>query len=96
MKGKITMETRAYYYGDGTDNVVQLTEAQANASNKAMFYPVEEEKDSTGETQILVKTNLTREEIVHYNEAADILNVYLETHTVTYNDMEQPMLRPVK
>ena len=85
------METSAYYYGDGTDNVIHLTKDQADAANKALF---EEVVDSqTGEK--LYKTNLSRKEMNAYNAAADILNEYLADHEVSWTDQDVPILRPI-
>lgn len=87
------MTTFAYYYGDGTDNVVHLTKEQADATNKIRI--IETIEDPLNK-QFFVKTNLNDEEMKDYSAAADILNAYLEDHDVYYNDTDQPMLRPVE
>lgn len=64
------MFSKLYYYGEGTDHIVRLTEAQADAANKILLYPVE------GQPGVF-KTNLTDREMKHYNVAADKLNAYI-------------------
>lgn len=84
--------TRKYYYGDGTDHVVELTEEQANAIlNCQIIGDVIYGEDGS----FYVKTNLTDEELVHYNAGSGILNAYLQDHKVYWTDTEVPMLRPV-
>ena len=90
-KGK-TMETRAYYYGDGTENIVHLTEEQARVTNDIRITEMLEDP-FTGE--VTVKSNLSLAEMEVYNEAADLLNKYIETHDVYWNDQSVPMIRPV-
>ena len=86
------MTTRSYYYGDGTAHIVQLTEDQANAILKIRITEVIEDPITN---EVWVKTNLSEEEALRYSEAADILNEYLESHTVLQEDLEKPVLRPV-
>jgi len=87
------METSAYYYGDGTDNVVQLTEQQANAANNFRFTATRVDSENN---EMYGTTNLTQEEMVHYSAAAKVLNEYLADHEVYQVDTDSPILRPVK
>ncbi|QGJ88018.1 hypothetical protein SEA_AVAZAK_36 [Gordonia phage Avazak] len=88
------MTTSEYYYGDGTDNVVRLTEKQAWAVNNILI--IDTIVDHEDDESIYVKTNLNEEQMKDYSEAADILNAYLEDHDVFYENPDQPMLRPVE
>ena len=63
---------RAYYYGEGTNHVVKLTKAEADAVNKLRLYHVRDD---------IFEVNLNREEMKHYDSAATKLNRYLETAT---------------
>ena len=86
--------TKKYYYGEGTDHIIQLTEAEANAVNKIRIFEVKETPDGT-----YIRTNLDEKEMRIYNRAADKLNAYLEDHTViaTEEFLEtNDVLRPVK
>ena len=63
---------RQYYYGEGTDNVVMLTEAEADAVNKLRFIHVKDD---------LYMINLNAEEAKAYDSAAEKLNAYLALET---------------
>jgi len=89
LKGN-NMTNRAYYYGDGTDHKIWLSEAGANAVNKIRIFDIVETDEGT-----FVKTNLSEEEMKDYSEAADILNSYHEEFgAVPYTNLDIPMLRP--
>ena len=60
------------YYGEGTDHVVKLTKAEADAVNKIRLRHVRDD---------IYEVNLNREEQKHYDSAATKLNRYLETAT---------------
>lgn len=84
-----------FYYGDGTDNVVLLTDKQALALNSFKFYPVDSPEPNA--TRIRGYVDLADGcTMKDYSEGADILNKYLVDHTVFYNETDKPMLRPVK
>lgn len=86
------MFKKKFFYGDGTDHVVDLTQNQADAVNKMLVTEVIE-----GEGQeTLVRINLDEQELKHYNSAVDILNKYCAAHTVYYENTEEPILRPKK
>ena len=61
-----------YYYGEGTDNVVMLTEAEADAVNKLRYFHVKDD---------LYLVNLNAEEMESYESAAKKLNEYLALGT---------------
>ena len=63
---------RAYYYGEGTNHVVKLTKAEADAVNKLRLHHVRDD---------IYEVNLNRDELKHYDSAATKLNSYLETAT---------------
>lgn len=63
---------RKYYYGEGTDHIVKLTKAEADAVNKIRLHHVRGR---------IYEVNLNREELKHYESAATKLNRYLETAT---------------
>ena len=63
---------RAYYYGEGTNHVVKLTKAEADAVNKLRLRHVRDD---------IYEVNLNREEQKHYDSAATKLNSYLATAT---------------
>lgn len=86
--------TKKYYYGEGTDHVIKLTEAEANAANKIRILDMVENENGT-----FVRTNLNDEEMQSYDSAAEKLNKYLETNTVRATEeflASNDMLRPVK
>lgn len=86
--------TKNYYYGEGTDHVIKLTEAEANAANKIRILEMVENENGT-----FVRTNLNDEEMQSYSTAADKLNKYLETNTVHATEeflASNDLLRPVK
>jgi hypothetical protein len=90
------MFKKKYYYGEGTDNIVELKPAEADAVNKLRIKETDQ-KGPNGET--LFDTNLTDLEMTHYGRAADKLNAYLETHDVYATDEyleNNPILRPIK
>lgn len=83
--------SRNYYYGEGTDHVVKLTEAEADAANKIRIRHVRDD---------IYEVNLNREEQKHYDSAAIKLNRYLETATSPVMASEEflatnNVLRPV-
>ena len=84
-----------FYYGDGTDNVVSLTEKQALAVNSFKFYPVDSQESNVnrirGHAELADGCTMK-----HYNDATTILNKYLADHDVFYNETDKPVLRPVK
>lgn len=87
--------TREYFYGEGTDNVIRLTPAEASAVNKCRITNIRTNPDGS----MSVQMNLTDKEIRHYNRAADKLNEYNETHAVFARDdflENNDILRPVK
>lgn len=53
---------RNYYYGEGTDHVVKLTKAEADAVNKIRLRHVRDD---------IYEVNLNREERKHYDSAAN-------------------------
>ena len=63
---------RQYFYGEGTDNVVMLTKAEADAVNKLRLFHVKDD---------LYTTNLNTEELKAYDSAAEKLNAYLALGT---------------
>ena len=63
---------RNYYYGGGTDHVVKLTKAEADAVNKIRLRHVRDD---------IYEVNLNREEQKHYDSAATKLNRYLSIAT---------------
>ena len=63
---------RKYYYGEGTDHVVKLTKAEADAVNKIRLRHVRDD---------LYEVNLNLEERKHYDSAATKLNRYLAAAT---------------
>ena len=63
---------RQYYYGEGTDNVVMLTEAEADAVNKLRFFHVKPD---------VYVINLNAEEMEAYESAVKKLNEYLALET---------------
>ena len=82
---------RAYYYGEGTNHVVKLTKAEADAVNKLRLRHVRDD---------LFEVNLDRGELKHYDSAATKLNRYLETATTPVMASEEflatnNVLRPV-
>lgn len=74
--------TKTYYYGDGTDHEIQLTEREAAAVNKIRITVVDEKNG-------IVTTNLNRREMRDYTSAADKLNSYLEDHDVTAHCLDR-------
>lgn len=64
------MFTKLFYYGEGTDHKVRLTQAEADAANKIRIKIVDE---AAG----LFQTNLTDKEMRAYNSAAAKLNKYI-------------------
>lgn len=93
------MFKKKFYYGDGTDHVVKLTQKMADAVIKCRFKDVKvvgESQDGKDDI-VIMKTNLTREEMNHYNKGVSILNRYHDKHgAVTWKDESKPYLRPVK
>ena len=86
------MPTQRFYYGDGTENIVELTQAQADSVNNLRIGDTIETPDGT-------YVNLWFEgagDLDSYHEGAEILNKFLETHTVTWENTEVPVIRPVK
>lgn len=83
---------RKFYYGDGTDHIVELTQNQALAISEALISQVDAEDPTIVELTLPTGTS-----VEDYNEAADILNNYLDTASepVTYNDTSKPIVRPV-
>lgn len=71
--------TKTYYYGDGTDHEIQLTEREAAAVNKIAV----DEKNG------IFTTNLNRREMRDYTSAADKLNSYLGDHYVTAHCLDR-------
>ena len=63
---------RNYYYGEGTDHVVKLTKAEADAVNKIRLRHVRDD---------IYEVNLNSEEQKHYDSAATKLNRYHEIAT---------------
>ena len=61
---------RKYYYGEGTDHVVKLYKAEADAVNKIRLRHVKDD---------IYEVNLNAAERKHYDSAAQKLNSYLET-----------------
>lgn len=83
---------RKFYYGDGTDHVVTLTENQALAISESTFEAVEGSNPLQG--YLNLPDGCTIED---YNEAADILNDYHDEHgSVPWDDTSNPMLRLVE
>ena len=86
------MPTKQFYYGDGTENIVELTQAQADSMNNLRI-------DEFYETPVAMYATprfIGPGDIESYNEAADILNKFLETHTVTWSNTDVPAIRPVQ
>ena len=86
------MPTKQFYYGDGTENIVELTQAQADSTNNLRIEEVIETPEGTYANVGFVGPG----DIESYNEAAEILNKFLETHTVTWSDTDVPAIRPVQ
>ena len=83
---------RQYYYGEGTDNVVMLTEAEADAVNKICLIHIKDD---------LYMINLDSEEAKAYDSAAEKLNAYLAletTHVYASDEFlaENEIIRPVE
>ena len=83
---------RTYYYGDGTSNVLLLHDKMAAAVNKLRLFDVVEIRPGV----MYATINLNDDERGWYHAATIVLNKYLETHTVMYDDTDQDILRPVK
>ena len=82
---------RNYYYGEGTNHVVKLTKAEADAVNKIRIRHVRDD---------IFEVNLDRGELKHYDSAATKLNHYLEIATSPVMASEEflatnNVLRPV-
>lgn len=84
---------RPFFYGDGTDHTVWLTEEEAWVVNNLEIY----ETNMTSPTSMYAEVNLTRSQMKTYNRAAGILNAYLSNPNVhvRYDDTSVPVLRPV-
>ena len=87
------MPTKQFYYGDGTENIVELTQAQADSTNNLRIDQFFETPD--GITYAAPRF-VGPGDIKSYNEAAEILNKFLETHTVTWSNTDVPAIRPVQ
>ena len=83
---------RKFYYGDGTDHIVELTQNQALAISEALISQVDAEDPTIVELTLPTGTS-----VEDYNEAADILNNYIDnaSEPVFYNDTSKPIVRPV-
>src|SRR5699024_12359137 len=83
-----------FYYGDGTDNVVSLTEKQALAVNSFKFYPVDSQESNVnrirGHVELAAGCTLK-----YFNYATTILNNYLADYVILYNESEKSLLRHV-
>lgn len=95
MKGKTMFKrtTKPYFYGETNDHIVYLTENQARAANGIRIHDIKEENGSTF-CQITLPDGTTVDD---YSAAADILNEYLETHTVAASEeylASNDILRP--
>lgn len=86
------MPTQQFYYGDGTENIVELTQAQADSANNIRIGEILETSEGTYADIWFEGPG----DMKSYNEATDILNSYLETRTVTWENTEEPILRLVK
>ena len=81
-----------YYYGDGTDHILKLKPSYVES-----FLRFQEAIKGYTFEQLCngVHVNISREDIDRHNKLADILNEYLENHTVRYDDTSKPILRRV-
>ena len=82
-----------YYYGDGTNHILKLKPSYVKAFlrfDKAIAGYTLEQLTSG------VKLNISRKDLKRRNKLADILNEYLESHTVTYDNTDKPILRKVR
>lgn len=86
------MPTQQFYYGDGTENIVELTQAQADSTNNIRIGEILETSEGTYADIWFEGPG----DMKSYSEAAEILNSYIETHTVTWTNTEVSVLRPVK
>jgi hypothetical protein len=85
------MDTHQFYYGDGTENIVELTQIQADSANNLRVGEILETPEGT-------YANMWFEgpgDMESYNEAAEILNEFIATHAVTWENTDVPILRPV-
>lgn len=87
--------TKPYFYGETDEHIVYLTEKQARATNGVLIHEI---KEVNGETlcHVTFPAGTTADD---YNAAANILNKYLETHTVYASDeylASNDVLRPAK
>lgn len=83
------MFKKSFYYGDGSENVVKLTQIQADSVNNLRTH------ESSNDDGLIEISFEGRGNVRSYNEAADILTAYASSHTVTWNDTDKPMLREV-
>ena len=82
-----------FYLGDGTDNIIKMTEKQALAVNHSTFEP--EKTDGTSMYGVLnLPDGCTLND---YNEGSAILNSYLrKSGPVPHANPEAPLLKPVE
>lgn len=90
------MFRKKFYYGAGTDHVVKLTQIQADSVlNLRITQVTELDNGMYANVEFVGPGNMEA-----YNQAADILNEYLKTHSVPYTEADEaaglPVLRPVK
>ena len=94
MKGTTMFKrTKPYFYGETNDHIVYLTEKQARAVNGTRVHDIKEEDGRIFCLMTFPDGTTARD----YSAAADILNEYLETHTVAASDeylASNDVLRP--
>ena len=84
---------KPYFYGETDEHIVYLTEKQARAANGIRIHDIKEENGRTF-CRITLPDGTTVDD---YNSAADLLNEYLETHTVPASEeylASNDLLRP--
>ena len=85
--------TKPYFYGETDEHIVYLTEEQARAANGTRIDNIKEENGNIY-CHFIFPAGTTADD---YSAAADILNEYLETHTVFASEeylASNDMLRP--
>lgn len=81
-----------FYYGDGTENIVELTQIQADSANNIRIGEIIETPEGTYANPWFEGPG----DMTSYNEAAEILNEFLSTRTITWTNTDVPVIRPVQ
>ena len=82
-----------YYYGDGSTHILELRPSYVDA-----FLRLEEatSKYTLEQLQKGVSISISRKDLRRADKLIDILNEYLKTHAVWYDDTSKPILRRVR